>query len=160
MFNYPTNVSRPYMPNPEQIFTNLASQLEAVGITVTPTGNEWNPAYLDRIQGGADHGIHLLGWTGDYNDTDNFVGVFFGQATQRVGLRQPGAVRRADRGPRHSRLEEQTTLYKAINEMIAEFIPAIPLAHPAPSLAFDARVTSYPASPVNDEVFNQIELSE
>ena len=160
MFNYPTNVSRPYMPNPEQIFTNLASQLEAVGITVTPTGNEWNPAYLDRIQGGADHGLHLLGWTGDYNDTDNFVGVFFGQASNEWGFDNPELFSALTEARGTADIEEQTAQYKAINELIAEFNPGIPLAHPAPSLAFDARVTSYPASPVNDEVFNLIELSE
>jgi len=160
MFNYPTNVSRPYMPNPEQIFTNLASQLEAVGITVTPTGNEWNPTYLDRIQGGADHGLHLLGWTGDYNDTDNFVGVFFGGASNEWGFDNPELFNALTEARGTAEIDEQTEQYKAINEMIAEFNPGIPLAHPAPSLAFDARVTSYPASPVNDEVFNLIELSE
>jgi len=153
-------VSRPYMPNPEQIFTNLASQLEAVGITVAPTGNEWNPAYLDRIQGGADHGLHLLGWTGDYNDTDNFVGVFFGQASNEWGFDNPELFSALTEARGIADIEEQTVKYKEINEMIAEFNPGIPLAHPAPSLAFDPRVTSYPASPVNDEVFNQIELSE
>ena len=56
--------------------------------------------------------------------------------------------------------EEQTAMYEEINEQIAEFNPAIPLAHPAPSLAFAPRVDSYPASPVNDEVFNMIELNE
>ena len=160
MFNYPTNVSRPYMPNPEQIFTALASQLEAVGIKVEPAGNEWNPAYLDRIQGGSDHGVHLLGWTGDYNDTDNFVGVFFGAPSNEWGFDNPELFAALKQARGIANIDEQTSLYKSINEQIAEFIPGIPLAHPAPSLAFDSRVTSYPASPVNDEVFNMITLSK
>ena len=45
-------------------------------------------------------------------------------------------------------------------EQIAQFIPGVPLAHPVPTLAFDPRVTSYPASPVQDEVYNMVELSE
>ena len=57
-------------------------------------------------------------------------------------------------------VEEQTPVYEDINDQIMQKLPAVPLAHPAPSLAFDARVTSYPVSPVNDEVFNMIELSE
>ena len=48
----------------------------------------------------------------------------------------------------------------ASNEQISEIVPAVPLAHPAPSLAFDKRVASYPASPVNDEVFTEIDLTE
>lgn len=159
-FNYPTNVSRPYMPNPEEIFTNLSAQLEEVGITVDPQPDAWSPDYLDRIQGSADHGIHLLGWTGDYNDTDNFVGVFFGQESREWGFDNPelfDALREARAEPD---LEAQIPLYEDINEQIAEFIPGVPLAHPAPSLAFSERVTSFPVSPVNDEVFNLIELSE
>ncbi len=56
--------------------------------------------------------------------------------------------------------EEQEAAYLAVNEQIMEFMPGIPLAHPVPTLAFAERVTSYPASPVQDEVYNLIELSE
>ena len=159
-FNYPTGVSRPYMPTPEEVFTNLSAQLGEIGITINPQPNAWSPDYLDRIQGSADHGIHLLGWTGDYNDTDNFVGVFFGDEKLEYGFNNPELFAALDEARGISSLEDQIPLYEDINETIAEFIPAIPLAHPAPSLAFAERVTSYPVSPVNDEVFNFIELSE
>ena len=80
-FAYPTGVSRPYMPTPEDTFQVLKSQLEAAGITVTPVSAKWSPDYLDMAQteaGSKKRDIHLLGWTGDYNDPDNFLGVFFG----------------------------------------------------------------------------------
>lgn len=158
-FNYPTNVSRPYMPNPEEIFTNLSAQLEEVGITVDPQPNAWSPDYLDRIQGGADHGIHLLGWTGDYNDTDNFLGVFFGSQSNEWGFDNPELFADLEAARAEPDLDAQIPLYEEINEEVATFIPGVPLAHPAPSLAFSERVESYPTSPVNDEVFNMIELS-
>ena len=44
------------------------------------------------IQGDAGtdkHDIHLLGWTGDYNDPDNFVGVFFGGKSSEWGFDNP-----------------------------------------------------------------------
>jgi peptide/nickel transport system substrate-binding protein len=85
-FDYPTGVSRPYMPNPEDTFVALKSQLQAVGIRVKPVALKWSPDYLGRIQDSADHGIHLLGWTGDYNDTDNFVGVFFAAPSSEWGF--------------------------------------------------------------------------
>ncbi|GAB3534543.1 ABC transporter substrate-binding protein [Arthrobacter tecti] len=159
-FNYPTDVSRPYMPTPEQVFTNISAQLGEVGITVTPAPDVWTPDYLDRIQGTENHGIHLLGWTGDYNDTDNFIGVFFGQEKPEFGFDNPELFGALSEARGMTDREEQTALYEDINEQIAQFNPAIPLAHPAPSLAFVERVESYPASPVNDEVFNLIELSE
>lgn len=158
-FNYPVNVSRPYMPDPEQIFTVLSSQLAEVGVETTPVSEEW-VEYLDRTTGTSDHGIHLLGWTGDYNDTDNFVGVFFGQQSSEWGFDNPELFQKLTEARGVSNLDEQTALYEEINEMVAEFIPGVPLAHPAPTLAFDPRVDSYPASPVNDEVFTDIVLSE
>ncbi|UYO96404.1 ABC transporter substrate-binding protein [Microbacterium sp. M28] len=158
-FNYPVNVSRPYMPDPEQIFTVLSSQLAEVGVETTPVSEEW-VEYLDRTTGTADHGIHLLGWTGDYNDTDNFVGVFFGQQSSEWGFDNPELFQKLAEARGVSNLEEQTPLYEEINEDVAQFIPGVPLAHPAPTLAFDPRVESYPASPVNDEVFTDIVLTE
>jgi peptide/nickel transport system substrate-binding protein len=159
-FNYPVNVSRPYMPNPEQIYTNLASQLEAVGIVLTPVGEDWNPTYLDRIQGGADHGVHLLGWTGDYNDPDNFVGTFFASPGNEWGFINEELTSALTEARGLATEEEQEAAYLAVNEQIMEFLPGVPLAHPVPTLAFAERVTSYPASPVQDEVYNLIELSE
>ncbi|MGS0561328.1 ABC transporter substrate-binding protein [Microbacterium aurugineum] len=158
-FNYPVNVSRPYMPDPEQIYTVLSSQLSEVGVETTPVSEEW-VEYLDRTTGTADHGIHLLGWTGDYNDTDNFVGVFFGQKSSEWGFDNPELFQKLTEARGVSNLEEQTALYEEINEMVAMFIPGVPLAHPAPTLAFDPRVESYPASPVNDEVFTDIVLTK
>lgn len=159
-FNYPVNVSRPYMPDPEQIFTVLSTQLKEVGVVTNPETDAWNPDYLDQITGTADHGIHLLGWTGDYNDTDNFVGVFFGTKSAEWGFDNPELFAALEEARGVANLDEQTALYQDINEMVATFIPGVPLAHPAPTLAFAPRVESYPASPVNDEVFTDIVLTE
>ncbi len=157
-FNYPTNVSRPYMPDPEAIFSNLSAQLEEVGIVSTPQPDAWAPDYLDRIQGGPDHGIHLLGWTGDYNDTDNFLGVFFGAASNEWGFDNPQLFTDLATAKGVGDIEEQTPLYEQLNEDIAQFAPGVPLASPTPSLAFDERVSDYPTSPVQDEVWNVISL--
>ncbi|KAA9089012.1 ABC transporter substrate-binding protein [Microbacterium radiodurans] len=159
-FNYPVNVSRPYMPDPEQIATVISTQLSEAGVQLNAETDAWSPDYLDKITGTPNHGIHLLGWTGDYNDTDNFVGVFFGAQSAEWGFDNPElfAALNAARGVPN--LDEQTALYEQINEQVAEFIPGVPLAHPAPTLAFSPRVQSYPASPVNDEVFTDIVLTE
>ena len=159
-FNYPTGVSRPYMPTPEQAFSNISNQLAEVGIKVNAKPAKWSPDYLNQVQGTADHGIHLLGWTGDYNDTDNFVGVFFGQEKPEFGFENEELFTALEKARQIPTIEDQTPEYEEINQQISEFVPAVPLAHPAPSLAFDKRVASYPASPVNDEVFNQVDLTE
>ncbi|MBA2414857.1 MAG: ABC transporter substrate-binding protein, partial [Geodermatophilaceae bacterium] len=75
-FYYPTDVSRPYMPDPASIFQVMSQNLQDVGFVIEPTALTWNPDYLEATANGlAD--IHLLGWTGDYNDAYNFIGTFF-----------------------------------------------------------------------------------
>ncbi|MCW2813648.1 MAG: transporter substrate-binding protein [Nocardioides sp.] len=159
-FNYPTGVSRPYMPDPEATFNILSTQLEAVGLKIKPTADQWDPDYLEKIQGTPDHGIHLLGWTGDYNDTDNFVGVFFGTEQPEWGFANPELFDKLRQAREIPTVEEQTPLYEEINADVMEFLPGLPLAHPVPSLAFAPGVEGYTASPVQDEVWNQVTVSE
>ncbi|HZI97250.1 MAG TPA: ABC transporter substrate-binding protein [Actinomycetales bacterium] len=158
-FNYPTDVSRPYMPTPEATYTAISAQLEAVGITIQPVADPWSPNYLDKIQGTEDHGIHLLGWTGDYNDTDNFLGVFFGGPANEWGFENPELFTALTEARQLPTRDEQIPLYEEINKTIMDFLPGIPIAHPSPSLAFAPGVDGYTPSPVNDEVWNQVTVT-
>ena len=157
-FNYPTGVSRPYMPQPEDTFNVIRSQLEAVGLKVKPTADQWDPDYLEKIQGTAKHGIHLLGWTGDYNDTDNFLGVFFGTPTAEWGFTNQKLFDDLKEARGLPTVEEQKPVYEKINQEVMDYLPGVPLAHPVPSLAFSPDVQGYQPSPVQDEVWNTISI--
>jgi peptide/nickel transport system substrate-binding protein len=161
-FAYPTGVSRPYMPAPEDTFAVLKSQLEKAGIKVTPVSAKWSPDYLDMIQSDAGqdkHDIHLLGWTGDYNDPDNFVGVFFGAKTAEWGFDNKKLFSDLAAARELPTREAQLPAYQKINEEIAQFAPGVPLAHPAPSLAFSKDVQGYVTSPTQDEVWNNVSVT-
>lgn len=162
-FAYPTGVSRPYMPAPEDTFAVIKSQLEKVGIKITPVAAKWSPDYLDMIQGdaGADkHDIHLLGWTGDYNDPDNFVGVFFGRKQAEWGFDNEKLFSDLASARELPTREEQVAAYEKVNAEIADYVPGVPLAHPAPSLAFSKDVQGFQPSPTQDEVWNTITVSK
>lgn len=161
-FAYPTGVSRPYMPTPEDTYVAIKAQLEAVGITVEPVTAKWSPDYLDMAQGsdGVDkRDIHMLGWSGDYNDTDNFVGVFFGKKSNEWGFDNPELFKELAAAREIGTKEEQAEKYKEINRQIAEYAPGVPVAHPAASLAFAPGVEGFTPSPINDEVWNTISVS-
>ena len=114
------------------------------------------------IQGdeGTDkHDIHLLGWTGDYNDPDNFVGVFFGGKSAEWGFDNPTLFKDLAAARELPTRDEQVPAYEKINAEIAAYVPGIPLAHPAPSLAFAKGVEGYVASPVQDEVWNNVTVA-
>jgi peptide/nickel transport system substrate-binding protein len=162
-FAYPTGVSRPYMPAPEDTFAVIKSQLEKAGIKITPVAAKWSPDYLDMVQGdkGVDkHDIHLLGWTGDYNDADNFVGVFFGRKSSEWGFDNAKLFDDLAKARELPTRDEQIPAYKKLNAEIADYVPGVPLAHPAPSLAFGKGVQGYAPSPVQDEVWNKVTVTK
>ena len=159
-FNYPTDVSRPYMPSPEDTFNVLRTQLQAVGLKIKPVADKWDPDYLDKILGTKDHGIHLLGWTGDYNDSDNFVGVFFGGETAEWGFKNQELFDALKEARGIPTVEEQKPAYEQINKDVMDFLPGVPLAHPVPSLAFAPEIKGYQQSPVQDEVWNVVSIEE
>ncbi len=77
-FYYPSDVTRPYMPDPKGIFEAITRDLETVGFTIVPHTETWRPDYLDHEYAG-NFEMWLLGWTCDWAGADNFLKTaFFG----------------------------------------------------------------------------------
>ncbi len=85
------------MPDPKAVFTAFKADLEAVGITVNEISKPWNGGYLDGVEA-QQADLFLLGWTGDYNTPDNFIGTFFTRDRQPVRHRQLAVGHDAVRG--------------------------------------------------------------
>ena len=158
-FYWPTEVSRPYMPNPKEIFEVIKADLEKAGIKITPVAKVWNSGYLTDVQTGkAD--IHLLGWTGDYNDAYNFNGTFFGRTKPEFGFTNQAlfdSIAKADSTPDPAAREEA---YKAVNRQIVDFLPAVPISHSPPSIAVQDNVKDFIPSPVTNEEFALVYTTE
>ncbi len=76
-------VSRPYMPNMEEVAKQIAGDLEEAGLTVDLKKQEWGP-YLQRVRNG-EHQLALLGWSADIPDVDNFLYVLLDKTQARLG---------------------------------------------------------------------------
>jgi len=155
-FYYPTEVTRPYMPNPADTFTAISEDLKAIGITVQPVAEPWNGGYKDDVQKAGKQDIHLLGWTGDYNDAGNFVGTFFGRKKAEFGFDNAAlfsALSAADSAPAG---DQHAAAYKDVNKQIMDFLPAIPIAYPTPALVVGPKIKGVIASPLTDERFNTV----
>ena len=75
-FWYPSDVARPYMPDPKGLAEAIATDLEAVGFSVTSTPPGWRTGYLaDEAVG--KYPMWLLGWTCDWPGPDNFLNTAF-----------------------------------------------------------------------------------
>jgi peptide/nickel transport system substrate-binding protein len=158
-FCYPTDVSRPYMPDPKRNFEAFAADLREVGLRITPRAAPWSPDYL----GLADEGrcpLYLLGWTGDYGDPDNFIGTFFQTEQSAWGFNNPEIFRVLDRAEAETDDAERTGLYEDANREIMEFLPGVPYVHTEPALAFHSSVQGYQPSPVSLEPFSVVTIEE
>ena len=152
-FYYPTEVTRPYMPNPTNIFTALSENLRQVGITVNPVAQPWNGGYLDSVNVNGVHDLHIIGWTGDYNDAGNFVGTFFGAAKPEFGFTNDAlfsAITAAD-----ATVDEaaKDAAYEQVNRDIMAYLPAVPISSSPPAIVVSEAVSGLIPSPLTDERF-------
>jgi peptide/nickel transport system substrate-binding protein len=159
-FWYPTDVSRPYMPDPKRNFEAFAASLNKSGFKVVPHSAPWSPDYLGRAQEGKAGHLHLLGWTGDYGDADNFIGVFFQQPTDQFGFTNEELTDVLDRAEAEPDAAERESLYQDANRIIMDFLPGVPYVHTEPALAFNANVQGYQPSPVSLESFAPVSIEE
>ena len=159
-FWYPTDVTRPYMPDPERNFQAFAASLEKSGFNVTAKSAPWSPDYLGSIQAGKGGALFMLGWTGDYGDPSTFTdGIFsadqfglnnaLGNTYYKMltrALAEPSAAKRAAR-------------YKAIQNFIMKNVLAVPYVHTRPALGFTRNVQGFVASPVLNDSFGSVRIS-
>jgi peptide/nickel transport system substrate-binding protein len=159
-FWYPSDVSRPYMPDPKRNFEGFRRSLEQSGFDVTPHTAPWDPDYLGRLdEGNAGH-LNLIGWTGDFADADNFIGVFFQSFSPQWGFRNQEIFDILDRAEAEADEAERERLYQEANRMIMEFLPGVPYAHSKPALGFRADVQGYVPSPTTNEEFASVSFGE
>jgi peptide/nickel transport system substrate-binding protein len=156
-FYWPTNVSRPYMPSPNLNFAAFKASLERSGFEVQAVSEPWRPDYVKHVNEGAGGHLNIIGWTGDYADADNFVGTFFQSNNPQFGLNGRGAHAKIkkllDEAEATVNAAKRVKLYKQINILLAEFVPAVPYAHSRPGVGVERRVRGYKASPVGTESF-------
>ncbi|MFS8479989.1 MAG: ABC transporter substrate-binding protein [Micromonosporaceae bacterium] len=157
-FYYPTEVTRPYMPDPKAIFESIKADLEAVGLKLEIVPEIWTQ-YTNTVRAGTPD-LWLLGWTGDYNEAYNFIGTFFGAPKpadfQFSNPELHAALQAVDQEPdRDKRIE----MYKEINKQIMEFLPGLPISHSPPSIVFAKNLTGIKPSPLTAEVFNNAEFT-
>lgn len=163
-FYWPTQVTRPYMPDPRGIFNAIAGDLRKAGITVKPVSKPWNGGYINDVTN-ARADLFLLGWTGDYNSPDNFIGTFFGTPTNQFhtasspwGEDLAKQLKAADREPNAAKREG---MYADINrKLMSQYLPAVPLAHSPPAIVTAPHVKGLVPSPLTGEELSSISVDK
>ncbi len=163
-FAFPTEVTRPYMPDPQKIHAAFKKDLEAAGFKVEVVSKPWNGGYLDDASAGK-FDAWLLGWTGDYNAADNFLGTFFSNLEENdmgTKLYPWGKTLSEDLKKADAIVDEaeREAAYQKINQQIAEeYLPGIPVSHSPPALVTSGGVSGLVASPLTAEMFDGVTVS-
>ncbi len=158
-FWYPTDVSRPYMPDPAKNFQAFAASLNRSGFKVIPKSAPWAPDYVGRVNAGTAGALNLIGWTGDFGDPDNFVGTFFRTEQGQWGFKNPAIFSLLNRAVIETNPAKRKSLYEQANRAIMNFLPGVPYAHTKPALGFQRNVVGYKPSPVSLESFATVRFA-
>jgi peptide/nickel transport system substrate-binding protein len=158
-FYWPTEVTRPYMPDPQSIAELLISDLEDVGIVIDVVSLPWSPTYLADVQDGKAN-LHLLGWTGDYPDAYNFIGTWHSRYLPQWGYQNQELFDKMAEADSNPNPDEREVLYEELNAMIMEFLPGVPISHTPPAIVFDPSVSGVVPGPLADERFYTAQISD
>jgi peptide/nickel transport system substrate-binding protein len=159
-FWYPTDVSRPYMPDPKRNFEAFAASLNKSGFKVVPHSAPWSPDYVGRVNDGNAGALNLIGWTGDYGDPDNFIGTFFQAPSSQWGFDNQEIFDTLNKAEVETDEAKRTALYQEANREIMKFLPGVPYVHTEPALAFNSNVKGYVPSPVSLEPFSIVSIEQ
>ena len=162
-FWYPTEVTRPYMPDPRGLHEAITTMLEDVGFVVEPGSAVWGTEYIPAAQAG-EYDLHFLGWTGDYDDPSNWYGVHFGYDAEGNAAAQFGcdvdgledAINEAE-----ASLEEEArgAAWGEVAQIVHNEVCFITLVHGDTAIALTDQVQNYVANPTGSESFLDIWLA-
>jgi peptide/nickel transport system substrate-binding protein len=151
-FWYPTDVSRPYMPEPKRNFDAFATSLRRSGFDVVPHSAPWSPDYITAVMTGKAQ-LYLSGWLADFPDPDNFLGTFFRSYQPQFGFSNPKLFTLVDRADREPNLARRARLYEQASRMVMKLLPVVPYVNFKYAVALRRNVIGYvpgPGGPINE----------
>jgi peptide/nickel transport system substrate-binding protein len=155
-FWYPTNVSRPYMPDPARNFQAFQQSLDQSGFNVVPHSAPWRPDYRAGVQAGNDQ-VFLFGWIADFGDPADFLNVHFGSNTPQFGFTNNALFKLLAKADAEPNYEKRVALYQQASVQVMKFLPVVPYVWAASAVALDKNVNGYapgPIGPVNEPFAN------
>jgi peptide/nickel transport system substrate-binding protein len=158
---YAPSTPRPYIPSPERVARFLQAGLEQVGIQTELVLQPYQE-HRTAVEAGL-HDLALWGWIGDTGDPDNFLYVLFHSDNSITDSAQNIAFYR-DAGVDKLLIEAQgsvdeatrTSLYRAVQDRIAEDCPWVPIAHSEYVVAVRAELEGVVLSPLGHPVYARI----
>ncbi len=161
---YPSDVVRPYMPDPKGMAQAIAQDLQAVGFTINLKSEGWRTGYISDEEVGK-FPMWLLGWTCDWAGPDNFLLTAFFHYNGTSPSPEFAYKNDALNTVMNNALAatDPTTaqqLWQQAQDMIAADMPTVPLVNSSPPAAAAAYVKGFQGAGNLTEEFNTVWLDK
>lgn len=125
-------VQRAYNPNAMKMAELIQAYMQEVGIQVNIISYEWS-TFRERLTEGL-HDSVLIGWSADNGDPDNFYRPLLSCAAIESGTNRAMWCSQEydlliNQALEYTDISERTYFYGKANELLAEQLPLIPIAH-------------------------------
>ncbi len=157
---YPSNVSRPYMPDPKNEAQAIAQDLTAIGFTVTLKTIDWKAGYYSTMNNGQE-ALYLLGWTCDWAGADNFlVTAFFGYSggkpAKAFAYKNDAMNTLFGQALQAPTVDAANAFWGQAQDLIAADMPMVPIVNSTPPGAYAAKVHGFVGASNGTEHFNSV----
>ena len=161
---YPSNVVRPYMPDPKGSAQGIAQDLQAAGLTVNLKTEDWHGGYVKDATTGK-LGLYLFGWTCDWAGADNFLytawyGYQGGQPNAQFGWKNDAANALMLKALAEPSVDAANADWGQVQDALATDLPAVPIVNSTPPGAYTSKVHGFVGSGNGIEFFNTVSLSK
>jgi peptide/nickel transport system substrate-binding protein len=161
---YPSNVVRPYMPDPKGIAQAVASDLQAAGFTVNLKTEDWHGGYVSDATNGKLP-LYLFGWTCDWAGADNFLytawfGYQSGKPNLQFGWKNDAANTAMLKALGEPTVDAANADWATVQDLLAQDLPVVPLVNSQPPGALTSKVHGYVGASNGTEYLNSVWLSQ
>ncbi len=161
---YPSNVVRPYMPDPKGIAQAIAQDLQAIGFTVNLKTEDWHGGYVSDATGGK-FSLYLFGWTCDWAGADNFLytawfGYQGGKPNLQFGWKNDAANQDMLDALQAPSTDAANAAWGKAQDELAKDLPVVPIVNSTPPGAYTTKVQGFVPAGNAIEYFNTVTLSK
>ena len=159
---YPSNVVRPYMPDPKSLAQAIAGDLQAVGFTVALKTEDWHGGYVSHATGG-NFPLYLFGWTCDWAGADNFLytawfGWQNGKPNLQFGWANPQVNTLMTQALQATSPDAANALWGQVQDLAVQDMPTVPIVNSTPPGAYVSKVQGFVGAGNQTELFNSVTI--
>jgi peptide/nickel transport system substrate-binding protein len=163
-FWYPSDVSRPYMPDPPGLHQAITQMWEDIGFQVQADTATWGDDYLGNGASAGEFEAHFLGWTGDWDDPADWYGYHFGlidgEANPQFAFNPEGFGDLLANATGALDPAERGAAWHEAAKLVHNQLAFIPVVHADTAVAVTSAVQGYEPQPVGTESMAGIWLSQ